>query len=276
MLINTVKRSRAKLFSAMTSGELIRSARLRAGLSQAELAKRLDLPVSSIGRWETDTVEPGFSTLRGVLQACGFDVPPVLAPYEPDWELDTRIEPLRRLAPQERLAKMLGSRRREPFDPYAMLRELDAENVPYLVVGALARIIHGSDEITEGLDITPSLRPENLRRLQEALETMDASRVDRRPLELGPLDAEREPIVMLICDAGELNVIAQPLGTRGYEDLRRRANREALGEGLRPAVVHPADLVRMLEAHDDPVRDPKVLETMRRVLELERNLAVER
>lgn len=260
----------------MTTGELIRSARLRAGLSQAELAERLGLQASSIGRWETDTVEPGFSTLRRVLQACGFDLPPVLEPYEPDRELDARIEQVRRLTPQERLAKMLARRRREPLDPYAMLRELEAERVSYVVVGALARVIHGSEEITEGLDITPSMRPDNLRRLQEALETMDTRRVDIQPLRIDQLDAEREPIVMLICDAGELNVVAWPLGTRGYDDLRRRANREALGEGLRPAVAHPADLVRMLEAHENPVRDPHVLPTMRRMLELEQSLTIER
>src|SRR5882672_4239082 len=40
------------------TGELIRSARLRAGLSQAELAQRLGMASSSIARWETDTVEP--------------------------------------------------------------------------------------------------------------------------------------------------------------------------------------------------------------------------
>ena len=58
----------------MTSGELIRAARLRAGLSQGELAERLGLPQSSIARWEVDTVEPGLSTLRRVLQACGYDL----------------------------------------------------------------------------------------------------------------------------------------------------------------------------------------------------------
>ena len=78
----------------MTTGELIRSARLRAGLTQAELAERLEVPASSIGRWETDTVEPGYPTLRRVLQACGFDLPPVLEPYAPDSELDARIEQL--------------------------------------------------------------------------------------------------------------------------------------------------------------------------------------
>jgi transcriptional regulator with XRE-family HTH domain len=253
----------------MTSGELIRSARLRAGLSQGELAHRLGLPPSSIGRWETDTVEPGYSTLRRVLQACGFDLPAVLEPYEPDRELDARIEKVRRLTPQQRLGQMLGRRRLWPLDPYTMLRELEHARVSYLVIGGLARIIHGSEETTENLDITPSLRPDNLRRLQEALEAQSAHRVDMQPLDIDQLDAEQEPWLPLVCDAGELHIVAAPPGTRGYDDLRRRANREPLGQGLRPQVAHPADLVRMLEAHDDPVRDPQVLPIMRRMLDLE-------
>jgi len=68
-----------------------------------------------------------------------------------------------------------------------------------------------------------------------------------------------------------IRLVAGPLGTRGYDDVRRRANREPLGEGLRPRVAHPADLVRMLEAHDVPIRDPQVLATMRCMLELEQS-----
>jgi len=260
----------------MTSGELIRSARLRAGLSQGELADRLRLPASSIGRWETDTVEPGYSTLRRVLQACGFDLPAVLEPYEPDPELDARIEQVRRLTPQQRLAQMLGRRRLWPLDPYMLLRELEQAHVSYLVIGGLARIIHGSGETTENLDITPSLRPDNLGRLQEAVEAQHAHRVDMQPLDIDQLGAEREPWVPLVCDAGELHVVTAPAGTRGYDDLRRRANREPIGEGLRPQVAHPADLVRMLEAHDDQVRDPQVLPTMRRMLDLAHQPTIQR
>jgi transcriptional regulator with XRE-family HTH domain len=261
----------------MTSGELIRSARLRAGLSQAELAERLELPASSIGRWETDTVEPGYSTLRRVLQVCGFDLPPVLEPYAPDTELDKRIEQVQRLTPQERLAQMLASHRRMwPLDPYVLLRELEYARVSYVVIGALARIIHGSQETTENLDLVPSLRSDNLRRLEKALEALNARRVNARPLGIVELDAEQEPWVPLVCDAGELHIVAHPRGTRGYDDLRRRANREPLGEGLRPRVAHPADLVRMLEAHDDPVRDPHVLSMMRRLLELDHSAMTER
>jgi hypothetical protein len=91
----------------MTTGELIRSARLRAGYSQKELAQRLGMASSSIARWETDTVEPGFSTLRRVLQACGFDIPPVLVPYERDAERDAQVQEMRELTPQERMTRLL-------------------------------------------------------------------------------------------------------------------------------------------------------------------------
>jgi transcriptional regulator with XRE-family HTH domain len=85
----------------------MRSARLRAGLSQEELAERLAMPRSSIARWETDAVEPGFSTLRRVLQACGFDLSTALVPFERDPERDARLQELQRLTPQERLRAMV-------------------------------------------------------------------------------------------------------------------------------------------------------------------------
>ena len=70
-------------------------------------AVRSKLP-SSIARWETDTVEPGYSTLRRVLQAPGFDIPPVLVPYERDLERDAQVQELRELTPQERMARLLA------------------------------------------------------------------------------------------------------------------------------------------------------------------------
>ncbi len=91
----------------MTAGDLMRSARLRAELSQEQLAERLGLPRSSIARWETDSVEPGFSTLRRVLQACGFDLSLALVPFERNLERDARIQDVSRLTPQDRLRAMV-------------------------------------------------------------------------------------------------------------------------------------------------------------------------
>jgi hypothetical protein len=160
------------------------------------------------------------------------------------------------------------------FDPYAILRELQEARVHFVVIGALARVIQGSDELTRGLDLTPSLRPQNLEKLQRALEILNAQRPDGRPLDVRDLDPEREPVIALESDAGEIKIVPQPTGTRGQDDLRHRARREALGEGLRPEVASAGDLVRMLEAHG--VADPITMETMRRVIELDRGLEIER
>jgi len=90
----------------MTSGEVIREARLLAGLSQQELADRVGVPRSSIVRWERGTVEPGFDTARRLLRACSFDLS--LVPYEPDETVDDRLSGKLELTPQERLLAMLG------------------------------------------------------------------------------------------------------------------------------------------------------------------------
>jgi hypothetical protein len=57
-------------------------------------------------------------------------------------------------------------------------------------------------------------------------------------------------VVELETRAGELKLVPEPAGTRGYDDLRRRADREPLGRGLRPQVASIDDLARMLGATD--------------------------
>lgn len=161
------------------------------------------------------------------------------------------------------------------FDPYAILHALEDKRVAYVLVGGLARVLQGTDELTHGLDLTPSTRKENLDRLQTALEQINARRADGRPLELAGLDPERDPVVELASDAGEIKIVPEPTGTRGYDDLRHRATREPIGEGLRPAVADPGDLVRMLEALGRE-HDRIVIETMHRAIELDRGLGWER
>lgn len=58
----------------MVSAILLREARLRAGLSQAELARRAGKQRSAIGRWERGEVQPSFETLRELVRACGLDI----------------------------------------------------------------------------------------------------------------------------------------------------------------------------------------------------------
>src|SRR5207244_5698856 len=70
------------------------------------------------------------------------------------------------------------------FDPYALLQALERQRVTYIVIGGLGRVLHGSGEVTDGLDIVPSTRGENLRRLGLALEELGARRPDGQSLVL--------------------------------------------------------------------------------------------
>jgi hypothetical protein len=74
--------------------------------------------------------------------------------------------------------------------------------------------------------------------------------------------------------AGELKIVSEPEGTRGYDDLRRAATREPLGRGLRPSVASTGDLARMLGALGRDEDRPK-LQALRQVAELERSLGPE-
>ena len=91
----------------MTSGQLIRGARLRAGLTQQELADRLDRPITQINRWERDGNEPGLSTLLRIIRACGFELALELQPFQPNRPLEEDLDRLARLKPAERLRLML-------------------------------------------------------------------------------------------------------------------------------------------------------------------------
>ena len=140
----------------------------------------------------------------------------------------------------------------------------------YLVVGGLGRVLQGSDELTGGIDIVPSMREENLGLLEAALEDLGARRADGKPLVL-VRDLPRGPVLELAADAGELKLVPEPAGTRGYDDLRRHAKREPIGRGLRPSVASLDDHARMLAALDRE-QDHEPLLTIRRLIELEHGL----
>ena len=159
---------------------------------------------------------------------------------------------------------------RDHFDPYALLQALERQRVTYIVVGALGRVLHGSDELTDGLDIVPSLGEENLRRLGVAVDELNARRSDGKRL-VFERELARQPVLELQTDAGELKIVLEPAGTRGYDDLRRRATREPIGHGLRPSVASPDDHARMLAALDRE-QDKVPLQTMQRLIELDREL----
>ena len=165
---------------------------------------------------------------------------------------------------------------RPPLDPYAILGALERGRIGYVLVGALARVLHGSDEITDGVDLTPSLRADNIDRLQAVVDELDARRPDGSRVTLAEVDREAEQVVRIRTSHGEIGLVWEPAGTRGYDDLRRPATREALGHGLRVSVASPADLARMLDALPEQNRSRDLVLAMRRIAELDQQRGISR
>jgi transcriptional regulator with XRE-family HTH domain len=86
---------------------VIREARLRAGLTQAELAERTGRDRSVIARWEQGAVAPSVETLVELVRACGFDLPLVLVAH--DTSVDDRLRANLRLTPERRVSQLIAA-----------------------------------------------------------------------------------------------------------------------------------------------------------------------
>ena len=65
----------------------------------------------------------------------------------------------------------------------------------YVLIGALAGVLHGTDEITSGVDICPQVKDENLERLEAAIVELggqlDPARLESEPVTRGRNRARR-------------------------------------------------------------------------------------
>jgi hypothetical protein len=152
------------------------------------------------------------------------------------------------------------------FDPRAILAALERNYVDYVLIGGLARVLRGTDEVTGGVDICPSFATGNLERLDAALSELGAAGT---PPRLDDQTLATQPVVGRVTAAGPLNLVASPAGAlNGFVDLRRTATNEDLGQGLRPLVASTGDLARMAAALGRD-QDLERLPDLRRIIELE-------
>jgi hypothetical protein len=169
------------------------------------------------------------------------------------------------------------------IDPVEALRVLERHGVRYVVIGALAAAASGAPVVTRDLEITPARDRANLERLAAALGELDARlRTPADPNGVAfPVDAEMlagAEVWTLTTSAGELDLVFEPAGTRGYDDLRRDASRLEIGEGVRVPVAALADVVRSKEASGrakDHAQLPLLRQTLERVRECERQRGFE-
>lgn len=156
-----------------------------------------------------------------------------------------------------------------PFDPETLVRVLSKHDVRYVLVGALAARLQGFPRLTADADITPAMDPQNLERLARALRELDAKVFTKSVPEGLGFDCAartlaRAELWNLITSAGRLDIVFQPAGTEGYEDLSRDAvEYEVFGFDLKAASLE--DIIRSKQASDRP-QDRQDVVVMREML----------
>lgn len=136
------------------------------------------------------------------------------------------------------------------FQPLRMLGALSDGGVDYVLIGGVAARLLGSPAITRDVDVCHARDESNLEALAAVLRDLHARlrgvepdvpfRMDARSLRAG--DSFTFATV-----AGDLDVLATPAGTRGYEDLIRTADVFDM-DGYDVHVASIDDLIRMKRA----------------------------
>ena len=134
------------------------------------------------------------------------------------------------------------------FDPFAMCRILNEENVEYVVFGGFAAVLRGSPVTTRDLDVIPDRNPENLDRLARALTRMNAEiRIDGDsvPTKIDGAFLANMPFMLnLVTDFGEMDLTFAPAGRAGgYDGWRAGATLETISDGLMVVVASLDDVI---------------------------------
>lgn len=139
-----------------------------------------------------------------------------------------------------------------PLDPEQLVRALDKHRVQFVLIGALAARLYGFPRVTADADVTPARDPDNLDKLAAALRELDAKIYTETIPEGLPFDCtaamlKRAMMWNLITKAGRLDIVFEPGGTAGYEDLAKGAERfEAFGVTFLVASLD--DIIRSKES----------------------------
>jgi hypothetical protein len=168
-------------------------------------------------------------------------------------------------------------RAEEPADPSleAIIAAFERHEVDYVVIGGEAARARGWPEPTEDVDLTPERSQENLSRLADALEELEAGfRVDPRrypegfrpPGGIDWRTFRSHVAVALTTPHGHLDIVLRPDGTDGYEQLIASATRERLVGTEIVVPVASAEMILHSKAEADRPKDHAVLDRMRDIL----------
>ncbi|MGI8517891.1 MAG: hypothetical protein ACR2ME_06070 [Acidimicrobiia bacterium] len=164
------------------------------------------------------------------------------------------------------------------YDPVGMLRTLVAHHIEFVVIGGVGARLRGAPLLTQDLDVTPRRSHPNLVAVAAALGELEARlRTSTEPEGVAfPVTPELLGAASswtLTTSLGDLNLVLEPAGTRGYEDLIEQADqlRVASDPPLIVWVASLADIIRSKQA-TGRAKDLASLPLLRETLdEIDRN-----
>jgi len=135
-----------------------------------------------------------------------------------------------------------------------LLKRLNNHGVKYVLVGGMACVIHGSQMVTQDVDICVSVTLENLSGLLAALAGVHPR--FRTTRDLRPLPDEAEKLegfknLYLLTDLGQQDVLSEITGVGGYAEAERHSVQVDL-EGVPCRVLDLDTLIVAKKAMNSP------------------------
>jgi transcriptional regulator with XRE-family HTH domain len=244
----------------MTSRDIVRIARQRAGLTQQQLGDRSGHPRETIARWETGAREPSLSSLRKLAEASNLDLVIHLSQRDPS--LGESVDDQLELSPTQRLARVLPSASKE--DTIHALRWLAGARTPLIIIGAVAAVLQGAPQRpgSGGVEFVSA----DAFAMEDEMRTggLIPSNTEERWAD----EDARAP--WTLPEGGTIALSSKVPGTGDYADLRRSAQSVELDETTTVRVAHPRDLLRIADAsrrNSERVRAPGLRALLDRITE---------
>ena len=179
---------------------------------------------STIARIEAGTVIPRTETLIALLRITGYQV--AVEPLDPEVDRDGMRERLRTPV-ATRARKALGRKAKHPqTSPLRLLRHLRGKGVPFVLIGDLAEVVHGSSgSVGPAVDVCIEATEVAHERLRLALDDCGA-----------------------VMDGARLRVVLQTAAGDGYELLVRNAPNVIVDPGISMRIAALEDLIRARRA----------------------------
>ena len=244
----------------MDTARVLRAARRRAGLTQRGLAEGANVPQPHIARIESGVAIPRVDTLDRLLEICGEALE---ALPRPGIGVDRTMYPAAlSLSPRQRIQqaarnaahnnRVLGMARGEApvenYDFLAALEQFTRGRIRFVLVGGVAALAHGSNIVTNDLDLCCRWDRSNLERIVSTLRELGASHHGSRARMIRASTLRRMTRTSFDTSCGPIDILGSPPGfLRGYEELERAAEDVDLG-GFSIRVPNLDDLIRMKRA----------------------------